>query len=167
MNAIQPVKPLTKIADKKTSVLRCLLMSWIVITIALIPLTASANLDSNWQPVASETLIKLPANLIEKRIQQDFEMSPLAKQLLSLENTIVAKGEKIRALQSVLMDFSAEEMTEERVSLVQIKSSYLDDMQVSQSLRQDALNKKQYLYEDVLKKLFHQQNSSSNLDMQS
>jgi hypothetical protein len=86
--------------------------------------------------------------------------------LLSLESTIAAKGDKIKALQSLLTDVSVEEMTEERVSLVQIKSSYLDDMQVSQSLRQDALNKKQYLYEDVLRKLFHQQNSSANLDMQ-
>jgi hypothetical protein len=127
---------------------------------------SEANASKQWQPVASETLIKLPANLIEKRIQQDFEMSPLANQVLSLENSIAQKGEKIKALQSILADASETELIEERVSLVQIKSSYLDDMQLSQSLRQEVLNKKQYLYEDVLRKLFHQQNSSANLDMQ-
>jgi hypothetical protein len=130
------------------------------------PLSAYANSNSHWQPLASETLIKLPANLIEKRIQQDFEMSPLASQLLSLETSIASKGDKIKALQSLLADASETEMTEERVSLVQLKSSYLDDMQLSQSLRQDALNKKQYLYEDILRKLLHQQNSKANLDMQ-
>ncbi|MFQ3207312.1 MAG: hypothetical protein ACI9IT_001467 [Glaciecola sp.] len=166
MNAIQQVPPSTNMISKKITVLGWLSMLFFVASIALTPITAFANSGDHWQPVASETLIKLPANLIEKRIQQDFEMSPLANQLLSLESTIAAKGDKIKALQSLLTDVSVEEMTEERVSLVQIKSSYLDDMQVSQSLRQDALNKKQYLYEDVLRKLFHQQNSSANLDMQ-
>jgi hypothetical protein len=144
----------------------CFLMLSVALIAALSPIKAHANANNHWQPVASETLIKLPANLIEKRIQQDFEMSPLANQLLTLESAIANKGDKIKALQSLLADANENEMTEERVSLVQIKSSYLDDMQLSQSLRQDALNKKQYLYEDVLRKLFHQQNSSANLDMQ-
>lgn len=144
----------------------CFLTLSVALIAALSPIKAHANANNHWQPVASETLIKLPANLIEKRIQQDFEMSPLAKQLLTLESAIANKGDKIKALQSLLADANENEMTEERVSLVQVKSSYLDDMQLSQSLRQDALNKKQYLYEDVLRKLFHQQNSSVNLDMQ-
>lgn len=126
---------------------------------------ASTTSSEQWQPLASETLIKLPANLIEKRIQQDFDMSPLAQQLLQLENGIANKGEKIKALQSLLSEAADNEMTEERVSLVQIKSSYLDDMQMSQSLRQEALNKKQYLYEDVLRKMFYEQNTANNLDM--
>jgi hypothetical protein len=151
-------------ADKKTSFSSAHL--FICFLVLLASFISTANATQDWQPVASETLIKLPANLIEKRIQQDFEMSPLANQLLSLESSIAQKGDKIKALQSLLADAAETELIEERVSLVQIKSSYLDDMQLSQSLRQDALNKKQYLYEDVLRKLFHQQNSSANLDMQ-
>lgn len=127
---------------------------------------ASERENTSWKPVASETLIKLPANLIEKRIQQDFDMSPLATELLGLENSIADKGTKIGALQSLLTDAAENDMVEERVSLVQLKSSYLDDMQLSQSLRQDALNQKQTLYEDVLRKLLQQHNSSANLDMQ-
>ncbi len=122
--------------------------------------------DADWQPVASETLIKLPANLIEKRIQQDFDMSPLASELLQLENEIAAKGDKIVALQTILTDVPEQEMIEERVSLVQLKSSYLDNMQLSQALRQQALNKKQRVYEDVLQQLLYQTNSSANVDMQ-
>ena len=34
-----------------------------------------ASEGRNWDPVASDKLIKLPANIIEKRIQQDFEAS--------------------------------------------------------------------------------------------
>ncbi|MFT5277593.1 MAG: hypothetical protein ACI97K_000468 [Glaciecola sp.] len=141
---------------------------WIVALTAasVFSFTAGANTTTNWQPVASETLIKLPANLIEKRIQQDFDMSPLASQLLELESSIADKGTKIEALQSLLIEANENDMIEERVSLVQIKSNYLDDMQLSQSLRQDALNQKQYVYEDVLGKLLQQQNSSANIDMQ-
>jgi len=166
MNKLKKVNALNNAKAKSPIAAHFVSMLCVIITAMLAPITAYANSTDDWQPVASETLIKLPANLIEKRIQQDFEMSPLANQLLSLESTIAHKGDKIKALQGLLADASTTEMTEERVSLVQIKSSYLDDMQVSQSLRQDALNKKQYLYEDVLRKLFHQQNSSANLDMQ-
>jgi len=166
MNKVEQVNVVNNAKTVKQITTVCFLMVSIAITGVLAPIKANANSDNHWQPVASETLIKLPANLIEKRIQQDFEMSPLANQLLSLESSIADKGDKIKALQSLLAETSESEMTEERVSLVQIKSSYLDDMQLSQSLRQDALNKKQYLYEDVLRKLFNQQNSSANLDMQ-
>lgn len=166
MNKVQKGNAVDNAKAKNRMATLYLMMLCVFITVMLTTVKVHANSNNHWQPVASETLLKLPANLIEKRIQQDFEMSPLANQLLSLESNIVDKGDKIKALQSLLTDASANEMTEERVSLVQIKSSYLDDMQLSQSLRQDALNKKQYLYEDVLGKLFHQQNSSANLDMQ-
>ncbi|GAC29376.1 hypothetical protein [Brumicola pallidula] len=166
MNKVQKGNAVDNAKAKNRMATLYLMMLCVFITVMLTTVKVHANSNNHWQPVASETLLKLPANLIEKRIQQDFEMSPLANQLLSLESNIVDKGDKIKALQSLLTDASANEMTEERVSLVQIKSSYLDDMQLSQSLRQDALNKKQYLYEDVLRKLFHQQNSSANLDMQ-
>ena len=166
MNKVQNGNADNNAKTKKRMATVYLTMLCVFITAMLTPVKVHANSTNHWQPVASETLLKLPANLIEKRIQQDFEMSPLANQLLSLESNIADKGDKIKALQSLLIDASANQMTEEQVSLLQIKSSYLDDMQVSQSLRQDALNKKQYLYEDVLRKLFHQQNSSANLDMQ-
>jgi 6-pyruvoyl-tetrahydropterin synthase len=166
MNKVQNGNADNNAKAKKRMATVYLTMLCVFITAMLTPVKVHANSTNHWQPVASETLLKLPANLIEKRIQQDFEMSPLANQLLSLESNIADKGDKIKALQSLLIDASANQMTEEQVSLLQIKSSYLDDMQLSQSLRQDALNKKQYLYEDVLRKLFHQQNSSANLDMQ-
>jgi 6-pyruvoyl-tetrahydropterin synthase len=166
MNKVQNGNADNNAKTKKRMATVYLTMLCVFITAMLTPVKVHANSTNHWQPVASETLLKLPANLIEKRIQQDFEMSPLANQLLSLESNIADKGDKIKALQSLLIDASANQMTEEQVSLLQIKSSYLDDMQLSQSLRQDALNKKQYLYEDVLRKLFHQQNSSANLDMQ-
>ncbi len=160
MKSIHKLAPGTRIIIKQAW--------WIVALTAasVFSFTAGANASTNWQPVASETLIKLPANLIKKRIQQDFDMSPLASQLLELESSIADKGTKIEALQSLLIDASENDMIEERVSLVQIKSNYLDDMQLSQSLRQDALNQKQYVYEDVLRKLLQQQNSSANIDMQ-
>ena len=115
----------------------------------------------NWQPVASESLMKLPANLIEKRIQQDFDMSPMAQSLLNLEQEIAGTGEQIKNLQALVNDAPEGEWVEERVNLVQLKSSFLDLMQQSQNLRQDALDQKQDLYEDVLTKMHKQANLDS------
>ncbi|GBL05406.1 hypothetical protein [Glaciecola sp. KUL10] len=120
--------------------------------------TVSFASTQNWQPVASESLIKLPANLIEKRIQQDFEMSPMAQSLLSIEQEVSAASEQIKNLQALVVEAPEGEWIEERVNLVQLKSSYLDLMQQSQNLRQDALDRKQDLYEDVLTKLHKQAN---------
>ena len=151
----------TRTPDRKKRILTATFLSLFAVL-----MTPAFAQNSDWQPLASETLIKLPANLIEKRIQQDFDMSPLANELLQLENEIADKGDKIVALQNLLVDVSEQEMIEERVSLVQLKSSYLDDMQLSQDLRQQALNKKQSVYEDVLQQLLYQTNSSANVDMQ-
>jgi hypothetical protein len=132
----------------------------------LINAALAQSSERTWEPMQSESLIKLPANLIEKRIQQDFDLSPLAGELVSLENEMAAKGTKIQALQALLADKAENEMIEERVSLVQLKSSYLDNMQSSQSLRQQALDKKQSLYEEILQKLLREEGKSGNIDYQ-
>lgn len=128
-----------KICTKTTLVALCLSIS----------AYTSAQQDS-WQPVASESLIKLPANLIEKRIQQDFEMSPMAAALIDIEQQVLIKSEQIKNLQLLVADAEQGNMVNERVDLVQLKSSYLDDMQASQKLRQTALDKKQGLYQELL-----------------
>ena len=124
--------------------------------------TQDVEMQSNWQPVASESLMKLPANLIEKRIQQDFEMSPMAQALLAVEQQVVGQSEQIRSLQSLIKEAAKGDLVEERVSLVQLKSSYLDLMQQSQALRQEALDKKQSLYQDVLSQMLLQSGKANN-----
>ena len=54
-----------------------------------------ASEGRNWDPVASDKLIKLPANIIEKRIQQDFEASPMALHIVELEQQMQDKHSQL------------------------------------------------------------------------
>lgn len=125
--------------------------------------TASQGSGHNdWQPVSAESLIELPANLIEKRIQQDFNMSPMASQLLNLEQAIGEQSSQIKAVQELVASSGDTEMIDEKVSLVQLKSSFLDDMQLGHELRQDALNQKIDVYQNVLEKMYQANNRQQN-----
>lgn len=109
---------------------------------------------NNWEPIAAESLIKLPVNLIEKRIAQDFRLSPVSNQLLEIDNALNAKSQQISALNELLEQAQANEMIDERVDLVQLKSSFLDLMQEGQALRQQQLTDKMEVYQAVLAKMY-------------
>ena len=112
-----------------------------------------ASEGRNWDPVASDKLIKLPANIIEKRIQQDFEASPMALHIVELEQQMQDKLSQLKSLRELMTDSEGDNLINQRFELVQQKSKYLDLMQEAQGLRQNALAKKQDLYETVLGKL--------------
>ncbi|MFC4699624.1 hypothetical protein ACFO4O_05575 [Glaciecola siphonariae] len=118
--------------------------------------------DSQWQPVSAESLIELPANLIEKRIQQDFNMSPMATELLALEQSIAEQSSQIQAVQALLADAADDDLIDEKVSLVQLKSNFLDDMQAGHELRQEALDQKIDVYQNVLEKMYQASNRLQN-----
>lgn len=134
-------------------------------SLAISVLTLSANsvvYADSWEPVAAESLIELPVNLMEKRIQQDFNMSPLASELNAIEQDMATQGEKIKSIQTLLSDASKDEMFDEKVALVKLKSGFLDAMQSGQLLRQSALEQKIDLYQEVLEKLYTQQNTETS-----
>lgn len=120
-----------------------------------------ASEGRNWDPVASDKLIKLPANIIEKRIQQDFDASPMALHLVGLEQQMQNKLSQLKSLQELMPDSEDDELIDQRFELVQQKSDYLDLMQEAQALRQNALAKKQNLYQTVLSKLRNKNGSVS------
>ncbi|MFT4653998.1 MAG: hypothetical protein ACJA0G_000968 [Kangiellaceae bacterium] len=122
----------------------------------------SADAQENWQPVSADSLVELPANLIEKRIQQDFRMSPMATQLLWIEQDIGAKSQQIKALKKLIGDANSNNMIDEKVDLIQLKSAFLDLMQTGQQLRQTQLENKVDVYQQVLAKLYMQSNEQAN-----
>ena len=97
----------------------------------------------SWQPVASEKLIRFPVNIIEKRVEQDFNMSPMASRVSNIEKEMLETVNKMKALGDQLSNAEDEDLIEQRHALLQQKSHYLDLLQESQSLRQRALAKKQ------------------------
>lgn len=105
---------------------------------------------SEWQPVASDRLIKLPANIIEKRVEQDFNASPMAVRLADLESQMTDKTQRIASLQQDTQQLSGEQKVNAQYELVQQKSDYLDLLQESHTLRKQAALQKQQVYQDVL-----------------
>jgi hypothetical protein len=121
-----------------------------------------AEAQENWQPISADSLVELPANLIEKRIQQDFRMSPMATELLEIEQGIAAKSQQIQAIKTLIAQSESTEMIDEKVDLIQLKSGFLDLMQAGQVLRQKQLQDKMDVYQQVLAKLYSQSNQEVN-----
>jgi DNA polymerase III delta prime subunit len=132
------------------------------IVFATIGSSAAMASTAEWKPVSAESLIELPANLIEKRIQQDFNMSPMATQLLAIEESIAQQSNQIKAIQTMVKEVADDEMIDEKVGLVQLKSDFLDDMQAGHLLRQDALNQKIEVYQTLLNTMYQAANREQN-----
>ncbi len=107
----------------------------------------------DWKPVASDKLIKLPANIIEKRIQKDFQASAMATRMTELDIEMQEGVAVIKSIIEELSDLEGEAAQNQRFELLQYKSEYLDVLQESHNLHQSALEKKQTLYKNVLDKL--------------
>ena len=117
---------------------------------------ASTAANSEWQPVASDRLISMPANIIEKRIEQNFSASPMAMRLSDIDGQMQSTTERIQSLQQDLNNADDAAKEDIQYEIVQQKSTYLDLLQESHTLRKQALNKKQSLYQDVLEQLRQQ-----------
>lgn len=134
----------------KTSPLSLKLKTAVALIMVTLLCSVDVQADTKWQPVASDTLITLPANMIEKRIEQDFNASPLATRLLELDSKLYDQSNRIQALQQDLAHVNEQQAGEIQYELVQQKSAYLDTLQESHQLRKDALIQKQQVYQDVL-----------------
>lgn len=113
----------------------------------------SAQPAAQWQPISSDKLIRLPANIIEKRIQQDFQASPMAMRIGELEGQMQLHISNIKSLQQSISASDSEDNVDQQFQMLQHKSAYLDLLQQSHALRQTAMVKKQKLYQRVLNKL--------------
>ncbi|WP_340679906.1 hypothetical protein [Paraglaciecola sp.] len=123
---------------------------------------SSFSQNSEWRPVASDKLITLPANIIEKRIEQDFSASPMAMRLAELDNQMDNTTARIGSLQQDLAQAEGQLLEDLQYELVQQKSGYLDVLQESHQLRKDSLMKKQQIYQDVLTQYRTQHASASS-----
>jgi len=135
-----------------------------LIIFSLLSLNATftyAQVDAAWDPVASDKLITLPANIIEKRIEQDFNASPMAMRLAELDTSMQTQSSRLQTLQQDLSQADQQQTAEIQYELVQQKSAYLDSLQESHQLRKDSLVKKQRLYQDILAR-FRQQHAGTS-----
>jgi len=120
------------------------------------------DVSSDWKPVASDKLIKLPANIIEKRIQKDFQASAMATRMIELDVAMQDGVSMIKSIIELMPELEGEAVQNQRFELLQYKSDYLDALQESHNLHQSALEKKQTLYKSVLDKLRLQSGKMNN-----
>ncbi|MFT6896686.1 MAG: hypothetical protein ACJA13_001089 [Paraglaciecola sp.] len=138
--------------------------SYIGLAVSLVLMSAVSHASENsaWRPMASDKLIALPANIIEKRIEQDFSASPMIMRVTELDEQMSSKVSNIKALQPKIAQLEGQEKLNHQYEVLKEKSDYLDLLQESHDLRQQTLGEKQSLYVDVLGKIHRKQGSDSN-----
>lgn len=124
--------------------------------------TTALSQTSEWNPIASEKLIQLPAGYIDRYVEQDFRQSSLAKHISSADHTMTNDLDRIRALKQQINTATAEKTTDLRHQLLMAKSDYLDTLEQKQKLDRIALEKKSKLYQGVLQDILKDQRRSKD-----
>ena len=122
----------------------------VIMTSVCIFISAASFASNDWQPVVSDKLIKLPANVIYQRIENDFSASPLATELSNVEQSLTQTAQQIKTLQQLTLAATEHERLSLQLDIVDKKSSYVSLLNQSHELRSQALNQRQALYETCL-----------------
>ena len=135
------------------------LMLTLLLPLCLAPGFASAGNDGmDWQPAASETLIRMPAKYIDASIEDNFQKSSLASGIHALDAQIQLEVVRMHESYKVVSEVGNEQPVnqqgiENRHQFLTAKSNYLGLLHEKQQLSERVLHKKATLYQRVLKKL--------------
>jgi len=113
-----------------------------------VPNVMAANTD--WQPISSERLIKLPTNVMERALEHDFQNSALASKLKNVDERLGATQTDMASLQQAIKTALGDEQVELRHQFLEQKSSYIDEMESRQTLRRDELKTRMSVYQNLL-----------------
>lgn len=109
---------------------------------------ASAN---SWAPVASEKLMRLPGDSLEKAVENDFARSGLAQEMLGVEEQIGFKQMTLQDMQqAVERTDDGEHKAELQFQFLEAKRDYLELMRTQQTLRKKRAETKIRLYEKLM-----------------
>mgnify|MGYP003965193703 FL=1 len=112
----------------------------------------NAELPS-WQPVASEKLIKLPANYLKKSLDHDFAQSALSGAIEEADSEIGLKGQTLEDLRTAIEQADGELKVELRHQFLAQKREFITLMKRKADLRQRHMRTKQRTLERLLKRL--------------
>ena len=114
---------------------------------------ATVDDGTSWKPVASERLIKLPANYLKKAVENDFRGSGLALAIRDADSLISLKAETLADLQSAIDQTDGELEVELRHQFLAEKREYLTLVGRHQELRRRQLTTQVRLYERLIGKI--------------
>ncbi|NQV61950.1 MAG: hypothetical protein HQ502_19945 [Alphaproteobacteria bacterium] len=128
------------------------------LTLALIiaapSLAAAKTADlPGWQPVASEKLIKLPANYLKKSLDHDFAQSALAAAIQDADGAADLKGQTLEDLRKAIEQADGELKVELRHQFLAQKREFINLMSRKAELRRHHMETKQRILEGLLKKM--------------
>ncbi|MBT3534226.1 MAG: hypothetical protein HN478_10135 [Rhodospirillaceae bacterium] len=107
----------------------------------------------SWQPVASEKLIKLPANYLKKSLDHDFAQSALSAAIQDADGEIGLKGQTLEDLRAAIEQAEGELAVELRHQFLAQKREFITLMKRKADLRFRHMQTKQKTLERLLKKL--------------
>ena len=107
-----------------------------------------------WQPEASERLIKMPSSLMQRTIEKDFRASPLARALETSRGSVKLKTETLAELQDAAeLENDPETKTELRHQFLVEKKSFIELVGEQVELSRQATAARMKVYEQLLRKL--------------
>ena len=116
------------------------------------PLWSQTALASEWNPQLSERVLMLPPQHLERVVEQDFNLSPLAEELSTINDDVSAKVTSIQSLQDIAPQYDGEEEIEVRHQIIEGKKSYIELMGTQMSLQRQRVSTKVRLYKRLLEK---------------
>lgn len=124
------------------------------LSVTLLLVLASRIVCANdWQPISSERLIKLPANVMERALEHDFQNSPLASKIKHVDERLATNQTDLASLQRAIKQAEGEQLVELRHQFLEQKSAYIDEMESRQAFRRDELKTRIKVYQSLLNEL--------------
>ncbi len=126
--------------------------TWVVMIVFGLTL-ANTVIADDWQPLSSERLIRLPAPVMAKALEQDFRNSDLALSLDTSNDNLGDIRNELKQLSVNLGRAEAQEIIPARHDVLKKKSAYLDEMEKYQRYQRQVASTKVKIYEELLKDL--------------
>ena len=125
----------------------------LAITAALPAAHTQASTAAGWQPMSSESLVRLPPQFMDKSLEQNFRESSLFGEIDATGTQVRMEAQRMADLKSAVAQAAAEQKTDLSHQLLVSKSSYLKLMQDKLALDEQALETRTAVYEQVLDQL--------------
>ena len=130
-----------------------LLCAALVTPLASYGATHSAQSAVDWQPVASEKLIRMPAKYMDASIESHYQKSALASSINGLDAQVQMEVARMQESQQAMANAEGEQAQLLQQQFLTAKSNYLELMHEKHQLTEKVLTKKAALYQKIMKKL--------------
>lgn len=125
-------------------------------------MTPSLSIGAEWNPTLAENILMLPPQHMEKAIDRDFNLSPLANEISKVESQTVNNLSDVQSLQEIEPTYDGEENIEIRHQIIVGKKSYIEGVGEQLTLQRKKNDTKLRLYKRLLKKATRQEMKNTN-----